>query len=188
MLWSLYNHHAMANDLFYELLNETPGRVVPKMQRPAASIRKYFHEWLERDGYPFWSFWDNIGSWWDARHLPNVLLVHFADLKADLPEQIRRIAEFLAIDIDETSWPAIVEHCSFAYMKQHAAETAPLGGIIWEGGAGTFINRGTNGRWEHVLSESESRTYETIAQNKLGLDCARWLASGGLPQSSSIAA
>ncbi len=52
-------------------------------------------------------------SWWEVRRLPNVLMVHYADLKADLPSQMRRIAEFLEISVDEAQWDTIVEHCTF---------------------------------------------------------------------------
>lgn len=182
VVWSLYNHHANANQTWYDLLNDTPGRVGPSIGKPPESIVQYFHEWLEGDGYPFWSFWENIKSWWEIKHLPNVLLVHYAQLKRDLPGQIRRIAEFLEISIDERKWDAIVEHCSFNYMKQHAAETVPLAGALWEGGAQTFIYKGTNGRWRDVLPAEESEKYELIASERLGEDCAHWLATGELSQ------
>ena len=35
-LWSLYNHHANANETFYEALNNTPGRVGPPIEPPSA--------------------------------------------------------------------------------------------------------------------------------------------------------
>ena len=178
VIWSMYNHHANANQTFYEVLNETPGLVGPRIDRPPASIRQYFHDWLEGDGHPFWSFWENIRSWWEIRHLPNVLLLHYSSLKADMPGEIRRIADFLSIPIDEDRWPAILEHCSFEYMKAHAAQTAPLGGAIWDGGAETFIHKGTNGRWRDVLTREESTAYEALALLYLGPDCARWLATG----------
>ena len=71
-----------------------------------------------------------------------MLLLHFAELKADLPGQIRRIAAFLEIPIDESRWPAIVEHCGFDYMKRHATKSVPLGGAFWDGGAETFVHKG----------------------------------------------
>ncbi len=140
VVWSMYNHHANANDLWYQALNDTPGRVGPPIEPPPASIRDYFVDWMEREGHPFWPFWENVRSWWEIRHLPNLMLLHFNDLKADLPGQIRRIAAFLEIPIDESRWPAILEHCSFDNMKVHATRSAPLGGMLWEGGAGTFIH------------------------------------------------
>ncbi len=178
VLWSMYNHHANANEAFYDALNNTPGRVGPPIQRPPADIREYYHDWLDRDGHPFWPFWENVQSWWDAAGLPNVLLVHFAEMKADMPGQIRRIAQFLEIDIDPARWPAILEHSSFAYMKRHAALAAPLGGALWDGGGETFINKGTNGRWRDILSGGDIRKYEALAARHLSGDCARWLATG----------
>jgi aryl sulfotransferase len=178
VLWSLYNHHATANEKWYDAINNTPGRVGPPIERPPESIVQYFREWMDGDGYPWWPFWENILSWWNIRDLPNVLLLHFAALKADMPGEIRRIAEFLSIPIDESQWDAIVEHCTFDYMKQHATKTVPLGGIFWDGGAQQFIHKGTNGRWRDLLSEEESQEYERIAREKLGAPCARWLATG----------
>ncbi len=49
--------------------------------------------WFEENGEPYWPFWENIRSWWRIRHLPNVLMLHFSDMKRDLPGAIRRIAD-----------------------------------------------------------------------------------------------
>lgn len=181
VVWSMYNHHAAANAEWYRVLNDTPGRVGPPIERPPASIRQYYHDWLEKDGHPFWPFWENVKSWWDIRHLPNVRLIHFAQLKADMPGQIRQMAAFLGIPIDEAIWEAILEHCSFEYMKQHATQSVPLGGVFWDGGAQTFIYQGTNGRWREILTQAESGQYEHLAREKLGVPCAHWLATGELP-------
>jgi aryl sulfotransferase len=178
VVWSLYNHHAGANDLWYQLLNETPGRVGPPIPRPDPDIRSYFRTWLENDGQPFWSFWENLSSWWAARELPNVRLVHFNALKADPEGEIRAIADFLGCDVPESRWPAILEHCSFDWMKAHAGQVSPLGGAIFEGGGETFINKGVNGRWRDVLTGADCDDYERAAVEKLGQECAHWLATG----------
>ena len=176
VVWSLYNHHANANDEWYRALNDTPGRVGPPIEKPPADIHQYYREWLMGDGYPFWPFFDNVRSWWQVRDLPNVMLLHFSRLKHDLPGEIRRIAAFLDIHIDEARFPAIVEHCSFGYMKKNASKAVPLGGAFWDGGAETFIHKGVNGRWRDVLSPDESAAYEARARAELGETCAAWLA------------
>ena len=181
VVWSMYNHHANANQTWYDMLNDTPGRVGPPIGKPPESIRQYFLDWMDRDGHPFWPFWENIRSWWNIRHLPNVLLIHFDALKRDMPGEIRRIARFLDIPVDESRFSAIVEHCGFDYMKAHAAKSAPLGGVFWDGGAATFINKGTNGRWRDTLTPDDCARYEAVAREQLGEDCARWLATGELP-------
>ncbi len=178
VVWSMFNHHANANAAWYQALNDTPGRVGPPIGKPPASIRQYFVDWMEGDGHPFWPFWENIRSWWNVRTLPNVLLIHFSELKTDLPGQIRKIAQFLDVAIDERMFPKIVEHCSFDYMKRHATKSVPLGGAFWDGGAETFVHKGTNGRWRDVLTAEDCRWYETVAQAQLGDACARWLEHG----------
>ncbi len=180
VVWSLYNHHANANQLWYDALNETPGRVGPPIERPPEDIREYWRDWLARDGYPFWSFWDNVRTWWQIRDLPNVRLVHFSELKRDLPGTIRQIAEFLQISVNESRWSDILEHCSFEWMKKNATKSVPLGGLFWDAGAGVFINKGVNGRWADVLTADESAEYEKFAVNQLGPECAQWLATGEL--------
>lgn len=87
VVWSLCNHHVNANATWYALLNDTPGRAGPPIERPPSSVRRYFLDWLERDGHPFWPFWENIRSWWEIRHLPNVMLLHFDCLKRDMGGQ-----------------------------------------------------------------------------------------------------
>ena len=178
VIWSLYNHHANANDIWYEALNDAPGLVGPPIEKPTEDIRQYFLDWLNGDGYPFWPYWENVRSWWAIRDLPNVMILHFAELKADMPGHICRIAAFLDIPIDESKWDDIVEHCSFDYMKAHAAASVPLGGVFWDGGAETFIHKGTNGRWRDVLTPADIEAYEGQAVAELGAECARWLATG----------
>lgn len=178
VVWSLYNHHANANQTWYEALNDTPGRVGPPIEPPPADIVVYFREWLEKDGYPFWSFWENIKTWWDIRDLPNVHLLHFEALKRDMPGEIRRIADFIDVSISEERWEALVEHCTFDYMKRHATASVPLGGALWDGGAETFIHKGVNGRWRDVLPTALSEAYEAKATTELGDECAAWLGTG----------
>jgi aryl sulfotransferase len=178
VVWSMYNHHSNANQTWYEALNDTPGRVGPPIEPPPDDVRQYWRDWMDRDGHPFWPFWENVRSWWQIRELPNVKFVHFANLKRDMEGEIRRIAEFLGIPIREPSWETIVRHCSFDWMKKNATKSVPLGGAFWDAGAEVFIHKGVNGRWRDTLTPAESAEYEERAEAELGKDCARWLATG----------
>jgi len=178
VVWSMYNHHVNANQTWYEALNDTPGRVGPPIEPPPADIHQYWREWLERDGHPFWPFWKNVRTWWEFRHLPNILFVHFANLKRDMPGQMRRIAEFLDVPIDETRWETILEYCSFDWMKRHATKSVPLGGGLLIKGKQVLINQGVNGRWTETMTPEDVAEYEARAVQELGPECARWLATG----------
>ena len=178
VLWSLYNHHRNFKDDVIQDIDGVQERVGPPLGTAPPSILQYYRDWLTKDGYPWWPYWEHILSWWKIRNLPNVMLLHFSNLKKDMPGEIRRIAAFLDIVIDETKWCAILEHCSFDYMKAHAAMSVPFRGDIFEGGAKNFMNKGVNGRWKDVLSPEDIRLYENMAIEKLGVECACWLSTG----------
>ena len=178
VVWSLYNHHVNANQTWYSVLNDTPGRVGPPIGPPAPDIRQYWREWLDGDGHPFWPFWDNVRTWWEIRQLPNVMFVHFAEMKRDMPGQMRRIAAFIGASIHESKWDEMLEQCSFDWMKKNATKATPLGGAFWDGGAETFVHKGVNGRWADTLTAEECAEYEARAVKELGPECAHWLKTG----------
>ena len=184
--WSMFNHYANANDEYYKLFNDTPGRIGPPLQRPTGDAHDFYRRWFQDNGYPSLSFWETVRSWWNVRALPNVMLVHFNDLKADLAGSVLSIGAFLDIPVRGRQFSRIVEHCSFAYMKAHADVIAPGSGTFWTGGAKTFINRGTNGRWRDTLSAAEIAAYDARAGAELGPACAAWLAKGGGPQVTNL--
>lgn len=178
LMWSMHNHHSTANAMWYDALNNTPGRVGPEIGKPPENVSEYFEHWLDNDGAPFWPFWENLRGWWAIRDLPNVKLLHFADLKRDLPRQVKAIAAFLDIEVDAASLDKILDHCAFDYMKENASASVPLGGAFWEGGARTFIHKGQNGRWNDELNPDLSARYLAQAELELGKECANWLESG----------
>ena len=189
-LWSWHNHHRSLTPHALRLINEPPGRVGPPLGPANPDVQRYFHDWLDGDGYPLWPFWSHVQSWWDIRNRPNVLLVHFNNLKADLALEMQRIARFLAIPVEAARWPGMVERCSFDYMKENASLLSPTLDLAFTGGAGTFLYKGTNGRWRDILSDDDVRKYERAARRNLSADCAAWLVSGqsrsnGPPQAVS---
>ena len=107
---------------------------------------------------------------------PNVLFVHFNDMKADLDGQMRRVAAFLDIDVDEERWPELVDRCTFEAMKARSDEIADFAGFI--GGADTFLYKGTNGRWRDVLTIDELATFDRRAHELLPPAAFAWTTSG----------
>jgi aryl sulfotransferase len=135
-------------------------------------------EW-ETDGWPWWSHHHHAETFWRVRSLPNVLLVHYNDLKASLDGEMRRIAEFLDIPIDEELWPTLVQAATFGAMKANANQTHGDIGFAFKNGADGFIFKGTNGRWRGILSADELQLYESAAE-KLEPGLRTWLEKGRL--------
>jgi aryl sulfotransferase len=181
--WSYHHHHFNHTDEALDLFNRDRPAGLPPLSRGPADPYEFYLSWINGNGYPIWPFWEHVRSWWSVRHLPNVLLLHFNELKADLEGSIGRIAAFLDIAVDSSVMPQIVRHCTFDYMKRHAAEFAPRGGIAWRGGAATFINKGSNGRWRDRLTPDDNMAYELRAGQELGCQCAHWLATGEIHDS-----
>jgi aryl sulfotransferase len=181
-VWSAYNHQASFTPQALEIFNDAPGRMGPPVTHPPCDIREYYLRFLNdghAPGFPLAPFWELVQGWWDVRHLPNVLLVHFNNLLTDMEREMRRIAAFLAIDANEAAWPAIVAHCTFEYMRD-AALKRDVFPVFFENGARSFFYRGTNGRWRDVLSAEEARRCDAVADARLDIGCAHWLRTGEL--------
>ncbi|PCD33632.1 hypothetical protein AU210_009852 [Fusarium oxysporum f. sp. radicis-cucumerinum] len=182
MVWSIHNHMYRATDTFYSFFENTGYEGQPP-KRPSENPKDIFDQ-LVKDDMPSslgWPFWSHIRGWWEHRDQPNLLLVHFNDLKADLEGGIKRIAKFLEIpDMPEDKFKDVVEHSTFDWMKEHAELAAPpQAEVAWENGAKDFVYKGTNSRWKDVLSEENCKAYEERATKELGEECANWLQHGG---------
>jgi aryl sulfotransferase len=166
--WSLHNHMMLELEQLRQL-NAGNGT---GEQIALPGPREFYLNWLQtEDEAPGQepSFWVNVQSWWNQRHRPNVLLLHYAHLIADLTSEMRRLAAFLEMPIDEARLPSLVERCGLDYMRRQAAGSRfPPG----------FFNKGTNGRWQGVLSPEEVALCDEVAAKKLTADCAHWLKTG----------
>lgn len=58
-----------------------------------------------------------LAGWWPLRAEPNVVFVHYADLKRHPETVLPGLARFLDIEVADGAWPAILEHTSFEWMK-----------------------------------------------------------------------
>jgi len=92
-----------------------------------------------------------------------------------MPGEIRKIAAFLDIKIDEATFPTIVEHCTFDYMKANHAKIEAIKDSLFQG---QFFNKGTNGRWKELLTQADCEEYEAQAVKELGTEAAHWLKTG----------
>lgn len=127
-------------------------------------------------------FFGFLSAWWPLRNAPNVMFLHFSDMKRDHETTIRKIAAFLGIEPSSDQWSAILEYTSFAWMKQHEdkfeAKTAgqvPIlksGAMIRQGKAGQAKNDGMTDEIAAHLREVGSR----ICTDPAALD---WYYEGG---------
>lgn len=183
---SLHNHRrgftAAALEKFDEISRTDPkfgDSVPPVPESPAA----FFTEWLTDGGAygdPGASFFHVENSYWDARNDPNMLLVHYNDLKTDLGGEMRRVAAFLGIEVDAALWPELIAAAGFETMKEQGAALLPQAGLVFDGGSTWFLNKGSNGRWRDVFRPDDLARYDAMVAANFSPDLAHWLANGRL--------
>ncbi len=163
--------------------DETIGRPYPAFPDDVAA---YFHTWLHEglgdasDGMPFVSYFDCEASYWAERHRPNLLMVHYRDLKADLAGEMRRVAKFLDIAVPDGIFLSLVKAATFAEMRRDGDRLMPRLLATFQGGTDRFFYKGENERWRGVLREEDLATYDRILKSRVSPDCATWLEFGRL--------
>jgi aryl sulfotransferase len=143
---------------------------VATLRKFDGDYRAYFKAWLADN-----NFFDIVASYWAKRGQRNLLFAHYNDLKADLGGEMRRVAEFLGIDIPQSKWPAAIERCTFEAMRN---VEDPGMFNFFEGGLKGFIFKGTNGRWRDVLGEEELAMYQTRLVDALSPEAVKFVEGG----------
>lgn len=132
-----------------------------------------FEEWMA-----YCSPARHLAGWWDRRHEPNVLMLHYADLSRDLYFDMRRIASFAGIDVPDARWPEVVERCRIDAMR----ETARASWNVergFDGGADAFFNKGGNGRGALLLRDDQLQRIRAHCDELLPPEAVDWLYAGG---------
>lgn len=174
-IWSSHNHVINMNPPPPNAPQPGPDDP-PPLPPPHPDVRQYYHDVLDgRAGFE--APWSYFRGWWAIRGLPNILVLHYADIIADRANAIRRIAAFLDIPVDEAKLPAMVRHCSLEHMRDVAADDMFIN-FVFRDGPRTFMNKGSNGRWRDVLSQAEIDKCDQLAARELPADLAAWLKHG----------
>lgn len=126
------------------------------------------------------SYFDFEMTYWRERARKNLLLVHYADMKADLEGEMRRISDFLEIDTPDARLKELAKAAQFEAMKAQGPALLPHIGEHFDKGSERFLNRGVNGRWRDVLNEADLARYAAVAKRKLSPAAADWLEKGRL--------
>jgi hypothetical protein len=159
---------------------------LPEDQQMAVDANELFPLWATTgnqpwayDGAPFGlPMLYMVESYWRFRHLPNLLFLHYADLTRDLDGEMRRVAAFLDIAVDEAEWPALVAAASFAGMKDKAQETAPDADLGEWSNSGDFFRAARMEAWRDGLSAENQALYETVNAERVDPEMKAWAEQG----------
>jgi aryl sulfotransferase len=186
---SFWNHTSNYTDELYARKNDPATLIGPPQPRCPSDIHVFWEEWITRgwfdgesEGYPHSANLGHTQSWWDFRHLDNILFVHFNDLLADLTGEIARVADYLDIPVSAAECARLAQNLDFAAVKRNAARAAPMlpenAPKVFAGGLSTFFFKGTNGRWRDVLSADELAMLDRAKARVMTEDCAAFMEHG----------
>ncbi|ROO52003.1 sulfotransferase domain-containing protein [Micromonospora sp. Llam0] len=169
---SLYHHR---NNLKPSIFGAPSAR----RQSIPPSFPQSLLSWLNNDDAPQHNLvtlkgmvW-HLADAWSRRHQPNVALVHYHDLRRDLPGQMRWLAGLLGIDVAETMWPILVNAATFERMRQRSALLAPDADILDD--AGRFFRSGPSGGWRTWLTEQDLDRYDRRLAELADPELIGWL-------------
>jgi aryl sulfotransferase len=183
---SMHNHDLGFRPESREALSAlATQRGAPLRAQVSSDPRTYFLDWLkaaesfETDSFrlqlPFFEF---ENTYWKERRLPNLLFVHYNDLKEDLPGEMRRAANFLNIDVPKDRMDALARAAQFEAMRAEGAALMPGVERVFDRGADRFLNKGLSGQWRDVLNADDIARYDALARERLSPSAAAWIEKG----------
>ncbi|XP_065065255.1 sulfotransferase 1E1-like [Rhopilema esculentum] len=152
------------------------SKVVTCLRNPKDTIVSFFHheKLLHVHDYNgdfatyFELFMDNLVVFtpyfeytieaWKRRDHPNVCLLFYEELKADLAGNTRKVAKFLGKEITEEQVAVLVDHLSFKKMKENISvnhEDSQDRKIMNK--EGSFMRKGEVGDWKNYFTEEMNK-------------------------------
>ena len=154
---------------------------IPKEAMTKNSFSDFYYEVINEMGMHA-MFFGFMAAWWPLRNEPNVLFLHYADMKRDHAGSLEKIADFLNLQPSNAECEKIREYTGFNWMKAHAGKFGPLSknsSPVIE--AGAMIRSGKVGAAkEDGMNEQISADIYAIGQEICSdQDALDWLYHGG---------
>ncbi|ELT90618.1 hypothetical protein CAPTEDRAFT_123234 [Capitella teleta] len=147
-------------------------KVIAVLREPKDTLTSYYHHYCNNFfNFPgdFHDFFELVRQdrlhggnifkmardWWQARDLPNVLVVKYEEMKKDTAEVVRRVAEFLEIPLDSKTVESIVDNCNIDKMRKTALEVIPDDQQLNKVAAKQFFRKGVVGDWKNHFAKDE---------------------------------
>lgn len=178
MAVSLYHQSSNIDRVRLRALTGQPEPETPPPPRPP--LPEWLRAWIDDDVAPHEQLdslpgviW-HVTDAWQRRDRPNVALVHYDDLSADLAGEMRRIAALLDITVPDAVWPRLVDAATFQRMRSRADQIAPNPLGIFKDNA-AFFRRGSSGSGRELLTADELARYHARVARMAPPDVLAWL-------------
>ena len=179
VVWSFYNHFVNSK---YEIKGTSIESEINKKLRKSATPYDFWKTVIQNknlftkaNNYKIiWSYFNTIKTWLAVEKNPNVLILHFNDLKRDLKGNIVKISKFLGYNYDEELINTVYHKSTFEYMKNNSQKCVPFAFK----NSGKFINKGSNKRWKNTLNQDDLEDYNDLMDSFFNQNISKWVENG----------
>jgi len=106
-----------------------------------------------------------LGYWNFANGNDKVMFVKYEELKQGLDTEIRKIAKFLDIDLDDEQVKKVAQHCTFDSMKKNKMANRDF--WLLDQTVSKFMRKGEIGDWKNYFTFAQSETFDALYKEKI---------------------
>mmetsp|Transcript_3920 Transcript_3920/g.8641 ORF Transcript_3920/g.8641 Transcript_3920/m.8641 type:complete len:383 (+) Transcript_3920:92-1240(+) len=134
-----------------------------------------------------------VKGWWPYRDDPNVLMLHYSNVRKDLKGTVAKLAKFLEVDLTWKELNTITKSCSLEHMKKddkvgRFSYTMPLSrDKFWDAENDTVLTEGSMtrtgyvGKGQQMFTDAVIEKWRKAEEEQFGHDPAmlKWAREGG---------
>lgn len=108
--------------------------------------KEEFADWfIENEGIPFWGNWnEHVHNWVNCKKYP-VLVLHYEQMLKNLFGHVRRIANFLELNVPNSVIKQVTQRSTFESMKKLEEENLQRGGIFMPNPDNRYVKNAEKG-------------------------------------------
>jgi hypothetical protein len=110
---------------------------------------------------------EHTDGYWRVRDRPNVLVLTFEEMVADLAGTVRRVADFMGVELTEPEIQKVHDRSTFAYMKRHGERFSPPPVSPLAQREAAMIRRGKSGGSAEMLTPAQQRSIDEFCHTTL---------------------
>jgi len=136
-----------------------PGTMVPVDEWLAAFLS---------DKFQYGSWAEQLAGYWAWRTRPNVLILNFAAMKAELPSAVKQVATLMGVELTAAELAQVVQQSTFAQMKAIDYKFVPNKPYPFDRlMPGVMMRRGENGVAAELLTPAQQGQIDHYVQAEL---------------------
>jgi aryl sulfotransferase len=158
-------------------LADLPPRLPPS-DDPAERFRNFVEETVLTGTANLSLVLHHLDVAWRHRAHGNVAIFHYADLRADLPGELQRLADALGFGLSAERAGELAREASLERMRARAADVVPGASLGQWRSVKAFLRAGSSGEWRAIVDDADLESYHRRVETLVPPDLAAWVHAG----------